>query len=56
MLPNELMMGSFKSKLVNIVLENMQISVDIQQASGCFLEKYNDPEREVSLFFRIDKD
>jgi hypothetical protein len=43
-LPNELMIGSFNRKLVNIVLENIQIRVDIQQASGCFLEKYNEPD------------
>lgn len=40
--PNELMIGSFKKKLVNMVLENIQIRVEIQQASGCFLEKYNE--------------
>jgi len=54
-LPNTLMTGSLRRKFVNIWLENMQTMVDIQQASGCFLEKYWAPEFECGSGRKLDK-
>lgn len=45
-LPSALITGSFKRKLVRIILENILSKVDSQQARGCLLEKYSEPKKQ----------